>query len=411
VNAIIGSGIFIFPGLLAQKVGPASILVFGACGLMLVCVALCYAELGSMFRDNGGSYVYAREAFGPFIGFAVGWISWVTSVFSWAAVASAVSPQLGEFHSALAGPFAVKTVAILLILGFGLLNYYGIKLGAWTVNFFTIAKLIPLLLFVVVGAFYVNPSNYTPFWNPPTGSLSAALFLALWPLQGFEVTPIPSGESHNPQRAVPIAAVGSLLCAALIYVLIQAVAVGVHPRLAEAGPKSLAEAAAQFMGHGGRNFILVGAVISMVGYNAGNALGCPRFLSALAQDGHLPSRFSAMHPRFHTPSLAIILTSVLTAIAVLGLSFESLVDLSNFVVILQYVSTCAAVIWLRVKRPEAERRFRISFGIPVALAGCAVSIWLIKEVKLTEFIVAGAVTGVGMAAMLWFRRTMSAPAS
>src|SRR5205807_1919897 len=126
VNAIIGSGIFIFPWLLAQKVGPASILAFAACGLVLVCVALCYAELGSMFRQNGGSYVYAKEAFGPFIGFGVGWISWVTSVFSWAAVANAVSSYLAFFYPTFKEAYAVKAMALVLVIGFSVINYRGI---------------------------------------------------------------------------------------------------------------------------------------------------------------------------------------------------------------------------------------------------------------------------------------------
>jgi amino acid transporter len=399
LNAIIGSGIFIFPGLLAKEVGPASILAFGVCGLLLVFVALCFAELGSMFRENGGCYVYAKAAFGPWIGFGIGWICWMTSIFSWAAVASAVSSNLAYFHPVFNQPAMVKGAAAALIVGFTLINYRGIKLGAWTVNFFTLAKVIPLLLFIAIGAFFVRPAQYHPFWNPPTGSFSFAVFLALWALQGFEVVALPSGESGQPERAVPIAAVGSLLCAGLIYVLIQAVAVGVYPGLANAGAKPLAEAAARFMGPFGGSLMAVGAVGSMVGYNAGNALGAPRFLSALAQDCHLPRALSAAHPRYLTPSLAILLTGALTACAALFLRFQSLIDLANLVVVLQYAATCTALIWLRHKQPVAPRRFRIPFGIPVAVAGCAVSLWLLKEVKASEFLLAGMVIGVGFVVM------------
>jgi APA family basic amino acid/polyamine antiporter len=388
-------------------------MAFAACGVVLVCVALCYAELGSMFRRNGGTYVYAREAFGPLVGFGVGWISWVTSVFSWAAVANAVSPQMQDLWAGFDEPGMVKIIALALIIGFSALNYYGIKLGAWTVNFFTIAKVIPLLIFVAVGMFFIHPENFHPFWGSSEqvdnqtrlGQFGAAVFLALWPLQGFEVTPLPSGESANPQRAVPIAAVGSLLCAAFIYVLIQTVAVGVHSGLANAGPKALAECAKQFMGSSGAKLMLVGAVISMVGFNAGNALGCPRFLSAVAEDRSLPMRIATPHPRFHTPSLAILITAALTGVAALGLSFESLVNLSNLAVILQYVATCAAVICLRYKQPDAERRFRIPFAIPVAVVGCGVSLWLLKEVKLKEFFLGGGVLAMGFMAMAIFRRS------
>jgi APA family basic amino acid/polyamine antiporter len=407
LNAIIGSGIFIFPALLAKEVGPASILAFAVCGLLLVFVALCYAELGSMFRQNGGAYVYAKEAFGPRIGFGVGWISWVTSIFSWAAVASAVSLSLAYFHPVFDQTLAVKAVAAALILGFGLINYRGIKLGAWTVNCFTVGKLVPLLLFVAVGLFWIEPANYKPFWNFTAGSFSSAVFLALWALQGFEVTPFPAGESQNPQKAVPIAAVGSLICATLIYVLIQTVAVGVYPGLPGAGAKPLAEAAARFMGPAGGTLMALAAVISMVGFNAGNALGCPRLLSALAEDRHLPPRLASPHPRFNTPSFAILITSALTACAALFLSFESLVRLANLVVILQYLATCTALIWLRHKRPEAERLFKLPMAIPVAVAGCAVALWLLKEVKPSEFLLAGVVISVGFLCMAVSHRTSS----
>jgi len=411
LNAIIGSGIFIFPGLLAKEVGPASILAFAVCGLMLVFVALCYAELGSMFKQNGGPYVFAKEAFGPWTGFGVGWISWVTSVFCWAAVASAVSSSLAYFHPGFDNPNVTKALAAALVLGFGFINYRGIKLGAWMVNFFTMAKLVPLILFVAVGFFWVKSANYTPFWNPPTGSFSQAVFLSLWALQGFEVTPLPSGESVNPQKAVPIAAVGSLLCATLVYVLIQIVAVGVYPTLANAGTKPLAEAASHFMGPMGGTIMALGAVLSMVGFNSGNALGCPRLLSALAENNHLPPRLALQHPRYKTPSLAILVTCVLTTSAALFMSFQSLVHLANLVVILQYLATCSAVIWLRYKKPNAVRLFKLPLATPIALAGCAISLWLVKEVKTSEFLLGGLVIVIGFLCMAAWHRISLKPSS
>ncbi len=406
VNAIIGSGIFVHPGELAREAGPASVLAFGLCGLLLVLVALCYAELGSMFGQSGGPYVYAREAFGPRLGYGVGWISWVTSIFSWAAVANAVSPSLAYFHPVFGGAFAVKGVALLMVLGFGLLNYRGIKLGARTVDLFTLAKLAPLLLFVAVGLFCIKPENYHPFWKAGSASFGHALFLCLWSLQGFEVTPFPSGESLHPQKAVPIAAVGSLLCATLLYVLVQAVAVGTFHGLASAGAQPLVAASAQFMGPAGATLLAFGAAISMIGYNAGNALGSPRLLSALAADSHLPPRLAAPHPRFSTPSAAILITTGLTACAASFLSFDALVDLANLVVILQYLATCTSLIRLRLVQPDAPRLFRIPAGIPVALAGCAVSLWLAKDVKPSEFLLAGAVIGLGFLCRAgWARRS------
>jgi len=403
VNAIIGSGIFLFPGLLAREAGPASILAFLVCGFLLISVALCYAELGSMYSRNGGSYVYAREAFGPIPGFGVGWISWVTAIFSWAAVANAVSPYLGYFHPFFGTYLAGKCIAVIMMAAFGAVNYRGIKPGARVVNVLTVAKVLPLVLFVLAGSFFINGAHYKPFWGTGTGSFNYAVFLALWALQGFETTPIPSGESQNPQKAVPIAALGSLIFCACMYVLIQAVAVGVYADLASSGTRPLAEACAQFLGPAGGSIIALGAVISMIGYNAGNALGSPRFLSALAEDRFLPGSLAAAHPRFLTPSGSILITTVLACIAALFFNFASLVALSNVAVVAQYLSTCSALLWLRRTQPGLTRPFRTPCGTAVALSGCAISLWLIKQVRPADLVLSAAVLAVGFLCMWFFK--------
>jgi len=404
VNAIIGSGIFLFPGLLARETGPASILALLVCGILLISVALCYAELGSIYRRNGGSYVYAKEAFGSLLGFGVGWISWITAVFSWAAVANAISAYLSYFHPLFENQFMGKGIAVILIVAFGIINYRGIKLGAWVVDLFTVAKLVPLLLFMAVGCFFINGAHYKPLWGAGAGSFNYAVFLSLWALQGFEVTPLPSGESQNPQKAVPIAVVGSLIFCTCMYALIQAVAVGVYAGLAGSATKPLADACALFLGSVGGTMMALGAIVSMVGYSAGNALGSPRFLSALAEDRFLPRRLALSHPRFLTPSGSILVTTGLTCVAATFFNFVSLVMLSNFAVIVQYLSTCCAVVWLRRTKPDLHRLFTIPCGNAVALAGCAISLWLIKQVQLKELILACAVLVSGFLCMWLFKK-------
>lgn len=404
VNAIIGSGIFLFPGLLAREAGPASILAFLVCGMLLVSVALCYAELGSMYSRNGGSYVYAKEAFGPVLGFGVGWISWVTAIFSWAAVANAVSSYLGYFHPLFNTYLAGKGIAVILTAVLGMINYRGIKPGARVINVLTVAKVLPLLLFVLAGIFFIDGAHYRPLWGQGTGSFSYSVFLALWALQGFETTPIPSGESQNPQKAVPIAALGSLIFCAGIYVLIQVVAVGVYADLGSSGTRPLAEACAQFLGPAGGSIMALGAVISMIGYIAGNALGSPRFLSALAEDRFLPGRLARPHPRFLTPSDSILITTVLACIAALFFNFASLVALSNVAVIAQYLSTCSALLRLRRTRPDLKRPFKTPCGTAVALSGCVISLWLIRQVQTSELVLSAAVLAAGFLIM-WFFRT------
>lgn len=403
VNATVGSGIFLLPGVLAREAGPASIIAFLVCGILLVSIALCYAELGSMYRRNGGSYVYAREAFGPLIGFGVGWMSWVTAIFSWAAVASALSAYMEYFHPAFDSLYFQKGIACSLIIIFGIINYRGIKLGAWTVNLFTVAKIVPLVLFIAAGIFHIQAPHYKPFWGAGSGTFAYAVFLSLWSLQGFEIIPLPAGETQNPRKAVPYAVIGSLLFSTALYVLIQTVAVGVHQGLSGSLTRPLADASIIFLGSAGGTIMVFGAVVSMIGYNAGNALGSPRFLSAVAEDRFLPQVLAAPHPRYFTPFRAIVLTSGLTFMAALFFNFESLVNVSNFSVIIQYLSTCAALVWLRYKQPHRERIFKIPLGPAVAVIGCIISLWLIRQVKMQEFMLACVVLGIGFIVMKIFQ--------
>ncbi len=234
VNAIIGSSIFLFPGQLAARLGPASILAFGLTGLLLSTVALCFAEAGGRFEGHGGPYLYARATLGPTVGFGVGWLCWLTEILSWAAVADGVSTYLGYFHPWWSGALATKLVAAAVILVMGAINYRGVKLGAWTTNAFTVAKLVPLALLVLAGVPKAHMANFRPFAPHGLRPLGGACFLAYFAFQGFEVAPVPAGEAVDPRRAVPVAVLGSLAISSVFYMLVQTAAVGLVPSLGSA---------------------------------------------------------------------------------------------------------------------------------------------------------------------------------
>ncbi|MDE2292025.1 MAG: APC family permease, partial [Elusimicrobia bacterium] len=247
LNAIVGSGIFLFPGTLAALVGPASVLVFLVTALLLASVALCYAELGGMFGGSGGSYLYAREAFGDRVGYGVGVLAWTAAVVSWAAVASLLAGHLAWFDPFFARPWAARASAAGVLLLFGVLNDRGLRPAAWTVDGLTLAKLVPLAVFVLLCLPRAAPARFSPFFGGQH-RFAYAVFLALWALQGFEVAPVPAGEAEDPQRDVPRAVLGSLAVAAVLYALVQAAAVGVHPGLAASGETPLIDAAQAALG-------------------------------------------------------------------------------------------------------------------------------------------------------------------
>lgn len=396
LNAIVGSGIFLFPGTLASLVGPASVLAFLVCAVLLAAVALCYAELGSMFKGSGGSYLYAREAFGDEVGYGVGVLAWTAALLSWAAVASLLAGHLAYFHPAFANPLVGRLASACVLAVLGAVNYRGIRPAAWTVDGVTVAKLLPLGVFVLLCLPRAEPARFAPFFAGE-GRFGYAVFLALWALQGFEVVPVPAGEASDPQRDVPRGVLGSLAVAAGLYALIQAAAVGVYPGLAGSSERPLVDAAQAALGPWGARLLAAGGTLSMLGFLAGAALGEPRYLSALGERHLRRWRLDAFDERTGVPARAIVATTGGAVFLVLALPSMSLVDLSNLAVVSQYLSTCAAALVLRSRRPGAERPYRMPWAWLVAPTGILVSLWLMTQVGRGELAGTGAVLLAGYA--------------
>lgn len=390
LNAIVGSGIFLFPGTLAALTGPASPLVFLLTAALLGAVALCYAELGGMFAGSGGSYLYAREAFGDRVGYGVGVLAWTTAVFSWAAVASLLGGHLAWLHPAFEAPWAQRCGSAALLALFGAVNYRGIRPGAWTVDALTAAKLVPLALFVLLLLPKAEAANFTPF-VAGEGRWGYAVFLALWALQGFEVAPVPAGETADPQRAVPRAVLGSLTVAAVLYALVQAAAVGAHAGLAASTERPLADAARAALGPWGETLLAAGGMVSMLGFMAGAALGGPRYLSALGERHLTRFRLAEADPATGVPRRAVAATTAFGAGLVLFMPSMGLVDMANFSVVTQYLASAAAVPVLRRRRPDLPRPYRLPAADGLAALAAVVCLWLMTQVTLKEVATAAAV--------------------
>lgn len=400
VNGIIGSGIFLLPGRMAQEAGAASIAAFLACGVLLGLIGLCFAEAAGRFERSGGSYLYAREAFGEPAGFAVGWMSLVSGVLGMSAVARGFGGSLAEFVPALRGAAPEGAVAAALLLLFGALNARGIKAGARASDLFSVAKLLPLVAFVALGLAHVKASAFMSAQPiaPTVSGFAAAVFVAAFALSGFEVVPVPAGETERSRRAVPVAVLGALLGAAVLYAVIQAVAVGVYPAIA-GSERPLADAARAAFGPIGATVIAAGAVISMAGFCAGSAITIPRYLTALAEDDILPARLGARDARTNSPVAAILLVSIAGAVCAALIDFGKLVDVSVTVVFLQYMGTCVAVPALRRKRPDLPYTWRVPGGAAIPALATIVSIALLFAAKpgRRELAASAVLLAIGMA--------------
>lgn len=396
VNGIVGSGIFLLPGRLAAEAGPASVLAFLLCGILCGLIALCFAEAAGMFDRSGGPYVYARAAFGEPAGFAVGWMALATGTLGASAVARGFAQSLAPFAPAAAEPAVQGAIAAGLLLALGALNALGLKVGAGTSDFFSVVKILPLLLFVALVLPHVRAANFAAMPDDPVGGVASAAFIAVFALAGFEVVPVPAGETADARRTIPIATLGSLLGATLLYMVVQAVAVGAFADLpGSANP--LADAARAVLGPAGGSLIAVGAVVSMAGYCAGSALVVPRYYAALGEDRLLPARLAARDPRRDTPVAAIATATLASAALAAFLDFGRLVDISNVAIFFQYVPTCLAVLVLRRTRPDLPRRWRLPGGaaIPALATITSVALFAIARPARRELAMAAVYLGAG----------------
>ena len=388
INQVIGSGIFLLPSLVAAQVGAWSVMAFVLAGLASMLVALCFAEVGSRFKETGGPYLYTRAAFGRFVGFEVGWMQWITRVTSWASVAKGIPLALGFYVPAVtAGVYrTVFIVALFLILA--AINYRGIQQAAWTVNLFTISKLVPLIVFIAVGVFFIQAEPSTRLMPISWSQGSTAALLLIFAFGGFDVIPVPSGESSNPRDQVPFAMISAVFGVTLVMLLAHIVALGTLPGLAQSATP-LADSAFLFMGTSGAIIIGVGAVISMIGNNAGQVLTGSRMLFALSENGDLPHVLARIHPRFQTPSTSILVTTGLSLGLALSGSFVVLATASAVARLVVYAGVGAATLRLRKSRftgvlPTAN--FRTPFGALVPILAIGVSMIILVGASREQLI-------------------------
>ena len=376
VNQVIGAAIFAVPSTLAATTGAWSPWIVAGTGIASLLVALCFAEVGSRFEGTGGPYLYTRAAFGRFAAFEVGWMMWFTRTTSWAAVINVLVSSLGFYWPHLTSGWrrAMLISAIISVIAF--INVRGIRQSSFVVNLLTIAKVLPLVIFVVAGLFAIDYSLLVPHDPVTVAGLSASGLALIFAFGGYEVVPVPAGEARDPRRAVPFALVTTLVAVTVIMTLVQLVALGTLPGLASSSTP-LADSAARFLGASGGALLTIGAVFSTTGNNMGQALSGPRNLFALAEHGDLPAFFGRVHPRFRTPSNAIVVTAALALVLAVSGRFVPLALASALSRLLVYVFTCAATLRLRQPRFSAavqNATFVVPFGPLVPVLAIAVSL-------------------------------------
>jgi len=385
INGVIGSGIFLLPGKAMALVGPGSVLVYVFTTLVVMAITLCFAECAGRFSRNGAAYVYAREAFGEFVGFEVGLMSWAIRIIAWAAMAMGfVTALAAVWPPALQEPF--RTLLVLgLLLGLGALNLLGVKPVEVLNNLVTIGKLLPLVIFTLAGVWFVQGARFEPLF--PGGfeldAFGAATLVIFYAFTGFEALAVAAEDMADPRRNLPRALLLVMGFCAVIYCAVQAIAIGVlGPALAQS-TAPVAEAAAAFLGPGGKWLVTLGALVSIGGINVAASFGAPRTGVALAEDGLAPPRLASLN-RYGAPQLSILVTVALAVPVALSGSFVQLAAISMVSRFAQYLPTCLAVLVLRRRRPDLPLGFRIPLGPVIPVAAAAVCLWLLGKATATQ---------------------------
>ncbi|MCC6369324.1 MAG: amino acid permease [Bryobacterales bacterium] len=383
INSVIGAGIFGLPSKVYELAGAYSLPAFLLCGLFAGMIVLCFAEVGSRYSETGGPYLYARDAFGPAVGFTMGWLMWIARVTAFAANTSILLGYLSLFWPALAGG-PVRAAAICAItLAVAGVNVIGVRDVTLTTNILTVAKMTPLVLLIVVGCFFVEPANFTFGAVPATSNFSSAMMLLVYAYTGFEMAFIPGGEMRDPKKDLPGAVFTAIGMVVVIYVLIQVVCIGTLPELA-ASNRPLADAASRFLGSWGAGIISLGAALSIAGNLNIVVLSASRLPFAMAVRGELPSFLGTVHKRFHTPYISIVLTAAIMAAVTLSGTFLYAVTVSTIARLFIYATTCGALPVLRRRQSAAPAGFRAPLGTIVTLAVLGLVVWLVMNTTWHE---------------------------
>lgn len=402
INDVIGSGVFLLPAAAAVLLGGASIWAVFLAGCAVAILVLCFAEASSYFDEPGGAYLYTREAFGEFIGFEVGWMTWLARVTSVASLSVGFAMACSYLWPEAADGWGRILVITSSLAFLTWINIIGVKQGTKLAVFLTIAKSIPLLIFIGFGLFFIEWELVNADSPPVTfESLSEAVLLLLFAYVGFENTPAAAGEYKNPKKDVPFALLTMVLIVTAIYTLVQFVAVGTYPALQES-LSPLADSGAYFAGAGMALLMTIGAMISIFGNVGNTTLIGPRYLYALAKDGYGFKALAKIHPRYRTPAIAILVQSGIALALALSGSFVGLAMLSIIARLATYVGTAAALPILRKRFPNNPNAIRLPGGNTIPFIGLAICLIFLISTTV-ENLIAGALALVCGAVIYFFR--------
>lgn len=387
INSIIGTGIFLLPNRAYALMGPSSLLILLFDAFLAGCLALCFAEVAGFFSRNGGPYLYAKAAFGDFVGYEVGVLKLVVTIIAWAAMAVGFATALGAAFPFFAGDTMKNLIAAVLIGGLTIMNIAGVKISKILNNLMTISKLVPLCVFIAVGLFFVNGSNFTPFvpTHMADGAFANAAITMFFAYTGFEAIAVAAEDFKDPKKDLPRGIILTMIIVTIIYMLVVGISIGIlGPDLA-VDKAPIQTAFGRAVGPVGAYFILLGTLFSMGGINLAESFIAPRACTSLAEDGMLPA-FLNRRTSWGTPWASSVVVAILSILLAWSGSFTTLAAISAVSRFTQYLPTVLSGIVFRRKWKDRERTYKIPGGIFVPVVAFLTSLWMLSNAKPMQLV-------------------------
>ncbi len=406
-NSVVGAGIFALPGVIAALSGTAAPMAYLACTGAVLLVALCYAAAGSRVSRAGGSYAYIAAGLGPLVGAVGGVLAWLSDTLAAASVTAGLVAALGAYLP-VAGAGIWRVVLMTAIVGaIAAINIRGVRQGAAFVEGVTVVKLTPLLLFVGVGAVLMTWDARLLPSLPTADVLGRTMLVLMFAFSGAETALSLSGEVDRPERTVPRALLVAMGAVSLLYSSVHIVAFGaLGDGLATSTAAPLADAGGQLAGSWLRVVMLAGTVLSMLGYLGAVLMSAPRLLYSMAAGGLMPAALTAIHPRFRTPWVAILVQNGLVLVAAMSGSFAVLVPMASVAVLAVYLMVSASTVILQRQASQTPRAFTVPTAVPVGAA--ALSLWMLSNARPEELALEAAVIVVALVLIAVRRRPLAA---
>lgn len=358
INGIVGSAIFLMPGKVYAKAGNISIGLVFISAVMVLSLALCYADLASRFTQNGAAWLYSYTAFGRFMGFEVGFFTWMLGVITLATETCAFIETLGTMMPIFNNDLVYSICAIVIIIILALINLSGVKSFSFVDNFSSIIKLLVLVGFIIIGLFFMHIANFKAGHSIHVTftDFNSAFGSGFYMFTGFSLLPIAAAKMNNPKKNLPIALISVILASAIVYAGVQAVAIGILGKGISGSVAPLATAFKHLFGIIGDLAIVIGMAVSILGVAISVSFSTPITASSLAIEHQLLPDFFGKSLKNGAPWVSIIITSIVGIALALSHSYLFLASCVVFVSVMQYIPTVFATMKFQTADKKSGKR-------------------------------------------------------